>query len=361
MKSAIEPSLDVPRGLATFDARLSAAARALVRRDAALTTVPRGQRITAPADRSSGPGILDTGTARGFLQAAGGRQLTVGYVGPGGLVGGLPLLAPDAIPVTFVAVTDCTIAWPRPTALAHAFSTDPAVAEALIGEVGRRLADAYLTLGMRTFGSIQERVARHLTDFIRRSGNERLAVPMTQQQLADAVGTAREVVARVLRDFRATGLVETRPGEVLVRDPVRLVALVGRWRRAPWPDDVGPPRGAESFLDASPMAIVAVDATSVITYANPSTERILGWSPAALVGKPLARLVPPRLARRHARHVAGYLADPQARTMGVPSDLAAVGPDGEEHPVEISLAPIETPSGTLVFATISPARPADAD
>ncbi len=45
---------------------------------------------------------------------------------------------------------------------------------------------------------------------------------ITQQQLADGVGSAREVVARVLHDLRDEHLVETRLGSVVLRDPQRL-------------------------------------------------------------------------------------------------------------------------------------------
>ena len=44
---------------------------------------------------------------------------------------------------------------------------------------------------------------------------------MSQQDLADAVGSVREVVARVLRDFRAAGLVSTATDNIHVLDPVR--------------------------------------------------------------------------------------------------------------------------------------------
>jgi CRP/FNR family cyclic AMP-dependent transcriptional regulator len=51
---------------------------------------------------------------------------------------------------------------------------------------------------------------------------DRLVARVTQQELADAVGSVREVVARALRDFRLAGLVATGPDTVLIVDPRRL-------------------------------------------------------------------------------------------------------------------------------------------
>jgi CRP/FNR family transcriptional regulator, cyclic AMP receptor protein len=45
---------------------------------------------------------------------------------------------------------------------------------------------------------------------------------VSQQELADAVGSVREVVARVLREFRLAGLVATAPDSVVILDAARL-------------------------------------------------------------------------------------------------------------------------------------------
>jgi CRP/FNR family transcriptional regulator len=60
----------------------------------------------------------------------------------------------------------------------------------------------------------------------RQRGAGRFA-PVSQQELADAVGTVREVVARALRELRDAGLVETTRGGVLVVDPAGLHDQVG--------------------------------------------------------------------------------------------------------------------------------------
>lgn len=51
---------------------------------------------------------------------------------------------------------------------------------------------------------------------------------MTQQQMADHLGTTREVIARIMRDFVVSGYVETRRGLTLVRDADRLSLLIAK-------------------------------------------------------------------------------------------------------------------------------------
>jgi CRP/FNR family transcriptional regulator len=44
---------------------------------------------------------------------------------------------------------------------------------------------------------------------------------VNQQDLANSVGSVREVVARILAEFRAEELVRTSPGHVEILDPLR--------------------------------------------------------------------------------------------------------------------------------------------
>jgi two-component system, cell cycle sensor histidine kinase and response regulator CckA len=111
-------------------------------------------------------------------------------------------------------------------------------------------------------------------------------------------------------------------------------------------------KGHLVVLDASPNAIVAVDQHGVIVYANPQTARTFGYEPAELIGNPVEMLLPERVAGGHVHHRDGFIARPVARPMGIGLDLAGRRHDGTEFPVEISLSPLDTPTGRQVFATI---------
>jgi CRP/FNR family transcriptional regulator len=49
-----------------------------------------------------------------------------------------------------------------------------------------------------------------------------LVAHVSQQELAEAVGSVREVVARVLRDLRQAGLVASAPDGIHVLEPAAL-------------------------------------------------------------------------------------------------------------------------------------------
>jgi CRP/FNR family cyclic AMP-dependent transcriptional regulator len=101
---------------------------------------------------------------------------------------------------------------------------DASVAVALLTELGRIAELSMERMANRALASMRQRVVGQLLDgAIYADGVDPIA-PVTQQQLADGVGSAREVVARVLHSLREERLVATRVGSVVLLDPERLRA-----------------------------------------------------------------------------------------------------------------------------------------
>jgi len=105
-------------------------------------------------------------------------------------------------------------------------------------------------------------------------------------------------------------------------------------------------------VDASPAAMIMVDANGLIEFANAATERMFGYAIFELVGQSIDILVPARSSAAHAGLRRGFFADPSARPMGAGRDLYGARKDGREFPVEIALTPIEAEFGPIALATI---------
>jgi PAS domain S-box-containing protein len=113
-----------------------------------------------------------------------------------------------------------------------------------------------------------------------------------------------------------------------------------------------PPELARSALDAAPDAMVIIDATGLVRFANRQVSAVFGHSHEQIIGQSVEQLMPDRYRARHAGHRRSYVESLRVRPMGPGLELLGRRSDGSEFPVEISLSPIEAGGELLVAAAI---------
>ncbi|RMH52728.1 MAG: Crp/Fnr family transcriptional regulator [Zetaproteobacteria bacterium] len=88
--------------------------------------------------------------------------------------------------------------------------------------IGERISDLMMLIEQVAFGRMDRRIARLL---LQRSAQGRREVRATHQELAVELGTAREVVSRVLKNLERRGALLLGRGSVRVRDAAMLTSL----------------------------------------------------------------------------------------------------------------------------------------
>ena len=172
--------------------------------------------------------LVVAGLLRVYLMSVEGRRVTVRYARPGDVLG-IAVLVGGPAGTGVQAVEPSSLFRISARALTAAARTDPWVCWTIAEELNRRLYDTLEQTAVNAFGSVRQRVAAHLLDLasVQQHPRGRLAARVSQQELADAAGSVREVVARVLRDLRAAGIVATTADSVVILDAARLYAESG--------------------------------------------------------------------------------------------------------------------------------------
>jgi CRP/FNR family transcriptional regulator, cyclic AMP receptor protein len=160
------------------------------------------------------------GLVRVYMRSPEGRQVTVRYARAGDVLGTAVLIGGPA-DVCVQTLAESTLFRIDAARLTAAARGDARVAWALAEELNRRLYETLQQTAINAFGSVRQRVAAHLLDLAstQQRPQGHLVARASQQELADAVGSVREVVARVLRDLRLAGLVATAPDRVEILNP----------------------------------------------------------------------------------------------------------------------------------------------
>jgi CRP/FNR family cyclic AMP-dependent transcriptional regulator len=171
--------------------------------------------------------VLEGGLARAYWQVPDGRQATIAFMHRNELVGGTAVVGHP--PWMFVqVVTESTLTTLNLEAVRNLAATELDVAGAIAKHLAMRVRNGYTLIAVRSLGNIRERVAYDLLDRACQSQLVvgRLEVKATHVDLADSIGSSREVMSRALKDLRVAGIVETAPGLVRVLEPARLAAIV---------------------------------------------------------------------------------------------------------------------------------------
>jgi PAS domain S-box-containing protein len=106
------------------------------------------------------------------------------------------------------------------------------------------------------------------------------------------------------------------------------------------------------LLDATPDAMVIVDADGIMVHANGEAERMFGYRRGDLIGKSVEVLVPEALRAAHADYRAAYVAGPDLPPVKVGRELTARRRDGTILPVEINLKALPLDGGRHVVAAL---------
>jgi CRP/FNR family transcriptional regulator, cyclic AMP receptor protein len=195
-------------------------------RDAVRLRVPPGSHLRREGDPGPHVELVLEGLVRVFVSAPDGRTLTIRYCRPGAIIGAVSLFRPGyAMPGGVQALVDSEVLALRAPVVQALAATELTMARALLDELAERVHQFGLELPGSAFGSIRQRVARHLLDLASESQRgEALVAAVSQQALAEAVGSVREVVVRALGELRRDGLIETGRVGIRIVDPDRLAA-----------------------------------------------------------------------------------------------------------------------------------------
>ena len=172
------------------------------------------------------------GALRSFISYPDGNQVTTRYLKPGDLTGVFaprrPLLARGV-----QAIDRSELLFIDGERMKELSLAEPRFAWAVIEEMTTVLNMSQRALYLRAFGSVRQRVVTAIVERAIASGGlaRGRRVIGTQQDLATAVGSVREVVAAILGALKHEGMLDVHRGEVIIREPERLAreaeAVVG--------------------------------------------------------------------------------------------------------------------------------------
>jgi CRP/FNR family transcriptional regulator, anaerobic regulatory protein len=220
----VSTTKDIEARLAGIAPMLKPGLRAQLAAQGRRLQLPDGSRIFAPGDRSEGFVLLLRGTVRVEHTGSSGRSVVLYRVGPGDscvmttscLLSGT---AYDAYGYTEGEVE--AIILPA-TAFRTLIEDDAAFRDLALGTFSRRIIELVEVIDELLLHRVDLRVAGWLAERAATSTATTVSIATTHQAIAAELGTAREVVSRILKDFERRGWLTITRGAIELLEPAAL-------------------------------------------------------------------------------------------------------------------------------------------
>jgi len=206
-------------------ADLSAEGRSRLLSAARRVTLDPCTRVLQRGDQVAGAYLVERGALRIYYISPEGREGTLYWVDPGQTcILALNCLFSRLVYPAWVESdqSETHVAVISGEAYRKLFSEEPAVQRFTFDALAGRLFDLMTLLQETASFGLEQRVAA----FLLRRSQATQALEITHEQIANHVGSTREVVSRVLRNIARSGALSLSPGSITILDVGKLRVLV---------------------------------------------------------------------------------------------------------------------------------------
>jgi CRP-like cAMP-binding protein len=182
-----------------------------------------GELLFSEGEPCNGLNIISRGKVRIFKTSVNGREQVLAIEAPGGSVAELPVFDGGPYPASAVAIEDTEIAFISRRDF-HAYCLEhPEVSLKVLAVVGTRLRRLVGIIEELSFTTIRQRLVSMLLRIAQSEGKKTVRgveflLPASHQELANQLGTVRELISRNLTRLQAEGLLEVDARQIVVKD-----------------------------------------------------------------------------------------------------------------------------------------------
>lgn len=165
--------------------------------------------------------ILVSGLVKIYKSDKSGRIKTLAYLKEGDFFGEMALLDEEERSASAYVLEDAKVLILNRSDFQKEILDRPLIALKLMKALSTRLRSANKQIEDLTFRNLPGRVASTLLDLCKKYGIEskegiKINLKLTHQELADMIGTAREVVTSILNDFKKVGCLKIEEKYIIV-------------------------------------------------------------------------------------------------------------------------------------------------
>ena len=178
---------------------------------------PRHSFMLRAGERPDALYIILAGRAKVVMDDGEGREVTLTIIGPSEFFGEMSLIDDKPRSASVEALDSCEILYISKAAFLSCLKDNFEVAMLMLRSVVGRLREADRKIASLALMDVHGRVARLLME-LAREVNDVWVVDTGSEEMARMVGASREMVSRVLKEMRDSGLIRRDKRKIIVLD-----------------------------------------------------------------------------------------------------------------------------------------------
>ena len=185
-----------------------------------------GSFVHSRSEECLGILIVLSGQLRTYIQSEEGREVTLFRLGPGEVctLSAACMMQEITFDIFLESIEGSTLLITTAACIHRLMEKNIHAENYIYRQTAERFSDVMWSMGQLLFSSFDKRLAAYLADEQVKSHSSTIST--THEQIAKNLGTAREVVSRMLKYFEKEGLVSLGRGTVTIKDSQGLRGLL---------------------------------------------------------------------------------------------------------------------------------------
>jgi len=190
----------------------------------------KGQNIFREGGYPSGIFFIKNGKVKKYKTDKEGREQIIYVANTGELIGYHALLAEERYPDTAATLEESKIAFIPKEDFIEVLHTSKILSQRLLKTLSHEFSVFANSLTLFAQRSVRERFAMQLVLMREKykknfTPGMEVEINLSREDLASLVGTARENILRILKDFKKEGILETSGRKVVIKDINKLLSI----------------------------------------------------------------------------------------------------------------------------------------
>lgn len=188
-----------------------------------LFSYAKGEAVFRAGDFAEEVFIMVSGSAKLVRHHAAGKDRIVHIVMKGDLFGAAVALKREVYPISAVALEEVSVLSIQSSIFQNSFLLHPLVGRMLLQQMGDRIQRVHEDM-LAVYDNVENRILYFLLELQERiderfGKSSKISIPLTNQNIADRVGTTVETAIRLTQKLRSEGVISQSNRHYTVCDP----------------------------------------------------------------------------------------------------------------------------------------------